>query len=116
MAQQAVIRASDVFNQAMPEGKDPITDGDVTATCPTCPEPVLLSNCRVVQAAETTYSCSVCGSTLLVIGPPNPDDEPWPGRGYRLGDFVLRNAVDLNFAGVLLPKSPNALAAKRPKK
>ena len=50
---------------------------------------------------------------ILIIG--EPGTIPWPGRGYRLDKFVLRNPRDLllhmsNGAVVKFPASPAALA------
>jgi hypothetical protein len=33
----------------------------------------------------------------------------WPGRGYRIGAHVIRNAADMAFRGVPMPASPAAL-------
>lgn len=113
MSELTMIRASDVLNQALPTGMPPVTDDDILGNCIKCKREVPLGTCSVRQGTETTYICSSCGSTLLVIGAPNPDGEPWPGRGYRLNDFVLRNAVDLRLGRVLIPRSPAALDTKR---
>src|SRR3546814_8650496 len=86
-----------------------MTDADIVASCDKCGS-TPLSTCLISQAAETTYTCAKCGNTLVIIGAPNPDGQPWPGRGYRITDFVVRNAVDLHYNRVLIPRSPNALA------
>lgn len=111
MSEMTTILASDVINQAN-NGQPPVSDNEIIAACPSCGQ-VPLSACQVAQSAETTYTHMKCGNVLLVIGPPNPDGRPWPGRGYRLGDFVLRNPVDMFFNGVKVPASPHALANAR---
>jgi hypothetical protein len=112
MAELGIIRVCDVLNQALPPGSPVITDHEIVADCTICGQAVQLSDCKIQQTAETTYRCE-CGCTLVIIGPPNPDQRPWPGRGFRLKDFVLRNAANLRYRGVLIPRSPNALAAER---
>lgn len=111
MAGATKILACDVINQAV-GGNQPVTDKDILASCPKCGK-VALSDCIVSQDAETTYVHMRCGNVLLVISAPNPDGKPWPGRGYRIGDFVLRNPVDLTFRGGVINASPNALAEAR---
>lgn len=102
----------DVLNQAT-KGYAPLTDNEIQASCKTCSGPLSLGSCNIEQALETTYRCSKCDDVLVIIGQPNPDGKPWPGRGYRLNDFTVRNAVDLRVRGVFLPESPNALAESR---
>jgi hypothetical protein len=113
MAEAAIIKVCDVLNQALPAGTKPITDADITCDCLACGNSIRLSECSIEQNRETTYKCE-CGNVLIKIGPPDPNEKPWPGRGYRLRDFVLRNAADLRYGPVVLPRSPNALAKERP--
>lgn len=113
MAETTRVLASDVINQANQAGLK-ITDDVLLATCPACGQ-VPLSSCEVSGTKDTKYVHPPCGQTLVIIGVPNPDDQPWPGRGYRIGDFVLRNAVDIVIAvpGATRLKfntSPHALA------
>lgn len=115
MTESATILASDVINQALPNQMTPFSDDDILGDCPECRTQVPLSHCAVTPGVETTYACPECGSCLLVIGAPHPDGRPWPGRGYRIHDFVLRNAVDLTLRGLPLcfPRSPAALETTR---
>jgi hypothetical protein len=115
MAEVAVIKVSDVLNQALPPGTPPITDADIACDCPTSGAPIQMSECSIEPGRETRYKCK-CGHMLVIIGAPNPDGKSWPGRGYRLRDFVLRNVVDLRYRSVVLPRSPNATAQERPPK
>lgn len=112
MTSRTRILASDVLNQAQPCCRAALTDAMILALCPRC-GPVPLSACRVTGGVETFYNCT-CSEPLLVISAPNADKRPWPGRGYRLGDFVLRNPVALAFCGVRLRASPHALAGEPP--
>lgn len=112
MVDTTQILACDVLNQAA-KGHKPIIDSEIMASCKSCKQAVSLGNCEIEQARETTYRCSTCNDILLIIGEPNPDGKPWPGRGYRISDFVVRNAVDLRYRGVLIPESPNALNEAR---
>lgn len=114
MPEQTTIRAADVLNQTMPKGVSALTDSEVLAACEKCQGLVALDSCSVQSGRETAYNCRQCGQTLLIIGAKNPDGRPWPGRGYRIGDFVLRNAVDLLYRGIRLNRSPAALAKERP--
>jgi len=112
MTTPTTITASDVINQAMPTGRQPFSDKDINTACRACSTAVTLADCGITQGMETLYKCPNCQSTLLVIGAPNRDGTSWPGRGYRLHDFVLRNESDL-FIGkhIRIPRSPDALAA-----
>lgn len=72
------------------------SDAQITTSCPTCGEKQSLSEAAIIdEGDELIYACKIGCGPMLVIGPPN--DEPWPGRGYRMGDWVLRNATDLTF-------------------
>jgi hypothetical protein len=96
-------------------------DDQIRTTCPTCDEEQALSEADVAQGAETTettYTCRNGCQPIVVIG--SPGDVPWPGRGYRMGDWSLRNPADLTIrfidqagqpqgAGLLFPASENAL-------
>jgi hypothetical protein len=110
LTDKTTILACDVLNQALSAGMPPITDADIMAECPGCHAPISLDQSHIIQTNETAYLCRLCGNTIVIIGPPNPDGKPWPGRGYRINDFLVRNATDLFFNGVKMTKSPNALA------
>lgn len=90
-----------------------ITDKDFKTSCPTCGEDQLLNKCTVYdQDGETFYKCKNDCQVILVVG--NPENVPIPGRGYRLGNYVIRNTSDLvivvpNAPSVMFPKSPSAL-------
>ncbi len=91
-------------------------DQHVLATCPVCNVEKSLAGATVTEEGESTvYRCrSGCG-ILAIVAPVRPGAAPWNGRGYRLGDHVIRNVVDLRSRkhdqvnGILIPASPNAL-------
>lgn len=93
-------------------------DAQIRTTCPTCDEQQALSEAAVTQSDETIYECRNGCQAILIIG--LPGDKPWAGRGYRMGDWVLRNPADLvgrliNQSGqpsgqpIVFPASPAAL-------
>ncbi len=90
------------------------TDGEMTTSCPTCGEDQHLGEAEVRRdGEETVYRCKNGCQPIVVVG--LPGDSPWPGRGYRLGSHVIRNARDLKIrvhgalADLLIPASPAAL-------
>jgi hypothetical protein len=65
-----------------------------------------------------SYTCRNGCQPIVVVG--TPDEVQWEGRGYRMGDRVIRNVFDLFYqvagtnAGFVLPASPAALMKERP--
>jgi hypothetical protein len=114
MATTTVVHACDVFNQALPAGQPAMTDAAFATTCRGCGKQLTLAACEVEQAVETTYKCPQCHATMLIIGAVNANGKPWPGRGFRIQDFVIRNDTDLFVAGssgvLHIERSPHALA------
>jgi hypothetical protein len=99
--------------------KPPPADDQVTTSCRTCGTKQKLTECELRRdGADTVYICRNGCQSLVVVSAPG--DSPWPGRGYRLGDHVIRNAGDLLLAipgtvnRVLIPASPAALMKGRP--
>src|SRR5437763_477761 len=71
-------------------------DSAITTTCPSCRETQTLQEADYEETgAESVYLCKNGCQAILVIG--LPGERPWPGRGYRMGNFVLRNVADLLF-------------------
>jgi hypothetical protein len=96
------------------EMKQDARERDFTTTCPTCERSQRLDGASVDQTDphEVVYSCRFgCGPVLIVSA---PGTAPWEGRGYRMGDWVVRNPTDLFFqpsgaqVPVKLPASPAA--------
>jgi len=103
----------------VPNGGRLPDDGQMTTTCVACGETQTLAQAEIEQGDETVYVCKNGCQPILVVG--RPGTVAWPGRGYRLGDWVLRNPADLlvpvfdrhgvPMPSVLnIPASPNALA------
>jgi hypothetical protein len=91
-----LVRVEDVFaRQGIgPEGRRPIKDGDMTTTCPACGTVQRLSDATLsLDRDETVYTCRHGCQPIVVIG--RPGTVAWPGRGYRLGDYVIRNVRDI---------------------
>jgi hypothetical protein len=101
--------------------KPPPTDEEVVTKCPQCKSTQTLEDCpRSDRASETIYECQNGCQVLVIVS--KPGLVPWPGRGYRVGDWVIRNVADLvlsvkgSSARVLIPASPAALDASPPKR
>lgn len=95
-----------------------LTDADIRTSCPACKGEVFLSDASVAEEdMGTVYRCPVDNERLVVITRPlEPDTRPRL-RGYRFGNFILRNASDLAFRlhdtppptrWISLPASPDA--------
>ncbi len=115
-----LVRVQDVlvFAQIDWQGHRAPTDGEMTTSCPTCGEDQHLEEAEVRRdGEETVYQCKNGCQPIVVVG--IPGDSPWPGRGYRLGSHVIRNARDLKIrvhgaqADLLIPASPAALMKRR---
>lgn len=120
------ITAGEVLSQTVSASVEPLSDGDVRTACRKCGQAQSLAEGAKTRAGvEIDYKCCRCGATVLVVGV--PDKRAWPGRGYRLGDFTIRNPSDVYISprdkvtgqqtpkGVFLPRSPYALAKHRKK-
>lgn len=101
-----------------PPGTRLPNDGEIVTQCPTCNEEQTLAEGEIVQdGEETVYFCKSGCQRLVVVG--LPGDSTWEGRGFRLGEHVIRNAHEVfvpvvgSPGGVKLPASPAALKRKR---
>jgi hypothetical protein len=114
-------RVSEVFQRTLtapPGGQIPSESG-IRTMCPSCKESQSLSEATASREGESTvYVCKNGCQRLVVVSPPG--DTPWPGRGYRLKDWTIRNAADLTFnvtplggRAVLIPASAAALKRER---
>jgi hypothetical protein len=96
----------DVFNRApikIPSGGE-FTDGMFATACPTCGERQNLNECNVVvEDTDTVYYCKNGCQRIAIVSPSSLTAKPWPGRGFRLKDFVVRNAEDI-FLGCRIAK------------
>lgn len=84
-------------------------------SCPECAAEQAVAEATFDESdtLEAVYTCREgCGPILIVS---TPGVVPWEGRGYRMGDWMIRNPKDLFIrpAGrlnvVVLPASPHAL-------
>lgn len=98
-----------------PENTRTAREHEYWTTCSSCEREVRLHKATVEQTdpLETIYRCPQCGGVILIIS--TPGVVAWEGRGYRWGDWMVRNPSDLYFQGlgmegtVLTPASPHAL-------
>lgn len=119
-------RVEDVLATAMSSKSRPTTDALIRTACPTCGLEQALDEAEVKRSGgDTVYVCrNGCQRIARVTAfdldeakarPPNA-----PGTGYRVGDFVIRNAKDLHVSiftdtgqivptDLLIPASPGAL-------
>lgn len=116
-----LVCVEEVFNNAgikNPNGPN-FSDADFETKCPTCKAKQRLSEAALsLDGDDTIYTCRNGCQPIVVIS--RPGIVVWPGRGYRLGSHVVRNASDIvisisNVANrVLVPASPAALMKNRP--
>ena len=93
-----IVRVQDVFaKQGIgPKGGKPVQDSDMRTVCPSCGAEQTLAEAKLtLQDDETVYSCKSGCQPLVVVG--RPGVVAWPGRGYRLGEHVVRNVRDIVF-------------------
>ena len=117
----AILRAEEVFKNAgilAPNGMA-FSDANFQTECPTCKTRQHLSEAPItLDSDDTVYSCKNGCQPIAVIS--RPGIVAWPGRGYRLGTHVIRNAADIfvSIAGmavpVLIPASQAALMKGHP--
>jgi RNase P subunit RPR2 len=91
-----IVQLEDVFKKQSigTKGQIPIKDKHCKTVCPNCRTEQTLSESTIsLDNDETIYTCKNGCQPLLVIG--RPGIVAWPGRGYRLGADVIRNAQDI---------------------
>ena len=118
-----LVRVEEVFASQLtpPRGDALPADRHVNTSCPTCGESQTLAEAEVTRGGEgTIYVCKNGCQPIVIVG--SPGDTAWEGRGYRLGEHVIRNASDLDCVMPLtpgapiikIPRSPAALMRQRP--
>lgn len=116
-----IVRASEVFEKAEIRGPDGVlfSDANFRTECPTCRTKQSLAEAPIaLDNDDTLYTCKNGCQSIVVIS--RPGIVAWPGRGYRLGTHVIRNAADIfvSIEGmaipVCIPASPAALMRGRP--
>jgi hypothetical protein len=65
--------------------------------CPRCGVAQALADCPIrPKRGNTHYRCKNSCQDLVIVSPAVDDDaQAWPGRGYRFGEHLVRNAVDV---------------------
>ncbi len=117
-----LVRVEDVIagNLNAPPGTRLPIDAEIITSCPTCGQDQNLAESEIRRDGDDTiYICKSGCQTIVVVSA--PESSAWPGRGYRIGKHVIRNARDLLLPiiggtgpGVLIPASPAALMRTRP--
>ena len=112
----AIVKVEDVFKKEniKPKNGRDIKDSDMLTWCPTCKTKQLLSEATIsLDNDDTVYTCKNNCQKIVVVS--RPGLVGWPGRGYRIGDYVIRNAMDILITiasgkpKVLIPASKAAL-------
>ena len=116
-----IVKAEEVFARqkvTLPGGRA-IRDSDMITKCPTCKAEQALSEATLsLDEDNTIYTRKNGCQPVAVIS--RPGIVAWPGRGYRIGEFVIRNAEDIRIktedmvATLLIPASKAALMKKKP--
>ncbi|MEZ9319350.1 toll/interleukin-1 receptor domain-containing protein [Vibrio sp. 10N.286.51.E5] len=91
-----IVKVEDVFRHQgiAPKGGEAIKDKHMTTTCPACNKNQKLDEASLsLEQDETIYTCKNGCQPIVVVG--RPGIVAWPGRGYRLGDHVIRNVKDV---------------------
>ena len=115
-----IVSAESVFKNAIDfKGGQPYRDKDLVTACPACNEGQNLSESTIsLDDDNTIYTCKNGCQPLVVIS--RPGMVAWPGRGYRLKDYVIRNIRDITIKtedmrmSLVIPASQAALMKTRP--
>jgi hypothetical protein len=115
-----IVKAETVFEKAI-DFKDsrPFRDDDMNTECPSCNSLQNLSEATVsLDDDDTIYTCKNGCQHLVVIS--RPGMVAWPGRGFRLQDYVIRNVREITIKTesmgrpMIIPSSKAALMKVRP--
>lgn len=88
---QAVLKLA---GMRKPDGR--FDDEHIRTTCSMCKTEQTLGESMIEsQGDETQYRCKNGCQHIVIVSPATPDAKPWPGRGYRMNDYVIRNISDL---------------------
>ena len=108
-----IVSAESVFKNALDfKGSQPYRDKDMVTECPACSESQNLTEATIsLDHDNTIYTCKNGCQPLVVIS--RPGKVAWPGRGYRLKDYVIRNIRDITIKteGMRMPFVINASKA-----
>ncbi|MFD3447443.1 hypothetical protein ACFDTO_22890 [Microbacteriaceae bacterium 4G12] len=94
---------------------------DFSTECPTCLENQSIDECKVyVKENNTIYECKNGCQQIIIIAKFVEGTKGMENRGYRLKDYVIRNAKDMIVTipnainKVLIPASKNAFRKSHP--
>jgi hypothetical protein len=91
-----MIRVQAVLGLTGMETPAPFDDEWMFTACPQCGAAQSLGACSIrPEGPDTHYLCKNGCQDLVIVSRAQNGAEPWPGRGYRLGGYVVRNAVEL---------------------
>lgn len=116
-----IVKVEDVFakKNLKPKGGRTIKDSDMLTECPTCETKQLLSEASVsLDGDDTIYICKNGCRPITVVS--RPGLVAWPGRGYRIGEHVVRNTrnilitIEPGKPKVFIPASKASLMKTRP--
>jgi hypothetical protein len=117
-----MIRVESVLGESLtvpPGGRLP-KDSTIHTRCPSCGQTQTLAEATIAsEDGETVYTCRNGCQPIVIVGLPQADRIPWEGRGFRLGNYVIRNIEEVWFWVVeggkrmVLDARPNALAKSR---
>src|SRR5690606_39046207 len=115
-----IVKAETDFQRAIDfKGNRPFHDSDMNTECPACSTQQRLSEATLsLDSDDTIYTCKNGCQPLVVIS--RPGIVAWPGRGYRLQNYVIRNVRDITIKTesmgmpMLIPASKAALMKVRP--
>jgi hypothetical protein len=104
-------RIEDILRSEVPAGRGS-SDANVTTSCPTCHTRQDLARAVVEHdAPDTKYLCVNMCQPIVIVS--DAGTHELPGRGHRLGSYLVRNVselvIDLGGEKMTLPASPVAL-------
>lgn len=117
-----IVRVESVLGESLtvpPGGRLP-KDSVIYTRCPSCGQTQTLAEATIAfDGGETIYTCRNGCQPFVIVGLPQADRIPWEGRGFRLGNYVIRNIEEVWFwvveggKQIALDARPNALAKDR---
>lgn len=115
-----IVKTETVFEKALDfKGKRPFRDSDMNTTCPACGTEQNLSEATLsLDGDDTLYTCKNGCQPIVVVS--RPGMVAWPGRGYRLDEYVIRNVKDIIIKTesmgmpMVIPASKAALMKSQP--
>jgi len=83
------------LGQVLSNPQHKVREEHITTHCDQCGEDRNIAECvTAVKENVRSYRCPVCSDLLVIID--QPGDKPIPGRGSRIGDWVVRNVTPLD--------------------